>query len=163
MKLSRRWREAYLASDKNGFTKCAHEPFYPADNRNTGHLTLFLPPQLESPFIMLFILFLYLVIPALIAFVVTHRTQQSAIGYRVGMFSGVSCSVLLFLVMVIIIIFQIANAEATTTAIGRLGAGAFLQTAFIVGFVLAFFLNGMGALLAMLGAFLGSRRGRSQA
>jgi hypothetical protein len=65
--------------------------------------------------------------------------------------------------MVIIIIFQIANAEATATAIGRLGAGAFLLTAFIVGFVLAFFLNGIGALLAMLGAFLGSRRGRSQA
>ena len=126
-------------------------------------LIFFLPPQLESPFIILFILFLYLVIPALIAFVVTHRTQQSAIGYRVGMLSGVSCSVLLLLVMVIIIIFQIANAEATTTAIGRLGAGAYLQAAFIAGFILALFLNGMGALLAMLGALLGSRRGRSQA
>lgn len=110
-------------------------------------------------------LVLYLAIPAGLSRIVTQRTHQSSRGYRVGRLSGLSCAVFVMLLTSIANIYLLSL--ATTTPLGspfptgsyqgRLGEGAFILTAAIAFEVISLLLNSLGALLAWLGAFLGSR------
>jgi hypothetical protein len=105
--------------------------------------------------IILSVLLFYLVIPALIALLVTHRTQQPFIGYRVGKLTGVSCAVILLLITVIYLTFTLAYHPRTAADDVQ-----WLNILLGIYFVFSLGLNIVGVMLAMLGAFLGSREWR---
>jgi len=105
------------------------------------------------------ILVLYLAIPAGLSRIVTQRTHQSSRGYRVGRLSGLSCAVFVMLLSSIANMYLLSLATTTPTGSyqGRLGEGAFILVDAIAFEVISLLLNSLGALLAWLGAFLGSR------
>lgn len=104
-------------------------------------------------FIWWILLFLYLAIPALFAFLVKNKTGQSAIGYRIGRFAGISSAVLL---MVVTIAFLASTKPDTSHSLGLAG-GALVEAAMYAFFFASLFLNIFGAILATPGSFLGSR------
>lgn len=103
-----------------------------------------------------YLLLFYLLLPALFGFLVTLRTGKPATGYRVGRLAGISCAVLLLGVTVVAITYTIANPPA----LRGLGSGAFLLAGLEAGLAISFFVNALGAILATIGAFLGSRSWR---
>lgn len=120
--------------------------------------TLGIPHLLDSFTLMWWMLLLYLVIPALFAFLARCKTGQPALGYRIGRFAGISCAVLLLVTTMVALAYAQANpAPPPPPGPPGLGAGALMNAARGVLFCSSLFLNGVGAILATFGAFLGSR------
>lgn len=99
------------------------------------------------------ILVLYLAIPLLFAFLMKTKTGQPAIGYHIGRCAGIPCAVLLQATMAGALVFTEVNPpDSLGMAGGALGGGAIVTI-----FSISLFLNIVGATLATLGAFSGSR------
>ena len=79
-------------------------------------------PSIVASFAPVWYLWLfYLVFPALFGFLVTVRTMNPVIGYRVGRFAGITCGVLLQAVTVVVAINTLANPPP----LRGLGSGTF--------------------------------------
>jgi hypothetical protein len=106
-----------------------------------------LVPIFDNASVVLFIWFYDLVIPGLLAFFWTNETQDPYVGYNLGAYTGVYCTITL-----------IVMAVAYMTFSSFLGQYYFL--ALLDTFLFVLFISGVGGLLSALGAFLGSRRRR---
>jgi hypothetical protein len=115
-------------------------------------------PFLNGSSIIWFAWFFYLGIPALLAYLVRRRTGEPFMGYRVGMLTGVFCSLILLFATVILIIYSRANPPVQTYH--GLGAGGLINVLLMILLGYSIFFNLVGAILSILGAFLGSRKWR---
>jgi hypothetical protein len=106
----------------------------------------------------LYLLLFYLVMPALFAFLVKVRTGQPATGNRVGRCAGITCAILLFGATIVFLAYIQANPQPTPNAPGLM-AGALREAALSFFVTTSLFINAVGALLAIIGAFLGSTPG----
>jgi hypothetical protein len=131
----------------------------------TGH-----EPHLGFPFlphsdlaIVVLVWLMYLVIPALQAFLIALRTHQPVTGSQAGRFAGRFCAVVFILITLTYPLAPSMDLVASTSPY-RLsplyGLGGFIAV-FLLR-VLAVFYHLVGIQLAMLGAFLGSRIMRRQ-
>jgi hypothetical protein len=121
-------------------------------------------PSLGFPFLphsTLTILFLasffYLVIPPLPAFLVTSWTRRPFLGYRAGRLAGVLCAVIL---IVATVTYHIPDDALPTTVQSRSPLAGFAGVGIILNYTLSVLFHIVGIWLAMLGAFLGSRKWR---
>jgi hypothetical protein len=124
-------------------------------NLSSGLGFPFLPHSTPATFF--FLLFFYLVIPALPALLVTSWTRQPFLGYRAGRLAGVSCAVILILAT---LTYPLPTLDTATGARLTPIAGLAAANTVVSRALLSVLYHIVGVLLAMLGAFLGSRTGR---
>jgi hypothetical protein len=116
----------------------------------------------SAPIVYFLLLLFYLVIPALLAFLVTSWTRQPPFGYKAGRFAGVLCAVLLMLATLTYppswLDISPVSSGGHFISVAGLGRGFTIM----VLYVLSLLYHVVGIQLAMLGAALGSRKGKRE-